>query len=202
MNATDTPAKERILAAALEEFATRGYEASSTNAIASRAGVAKGLVFHYFQNKERLFIELFDHEIERLSQGVFHFGEPMSPDLFTRLHQLTVRKLQLAHEHPLAVDFLLVALTEAPQSLRAELSLKQAALLQKSWPRFLEGIDATGLRPGLSLTDAIETLTALSEGLEKRLTLLLKTKQATLEQVTELAWKHIARLRDGLSVKG
>lgn len=46
-----------ILAAALEEFVERGFAAARLDTIAERAGVAKGTVYLYFDNKEALFEE-------------------------------------------------------------------------------------------------------------------------------------------------
>jgi len=43
--------KEAILNAAIDLFAERGFNATPTSAIAKTAGVAEGLIFHYFQNK-------------------------------------------------------------------------------------------------------------------------------------------------------
>src|SRR3712207_2392594 len=45
----------QILAAALEEFAERGYAGASMASAAARAGVAKGLIYHYFPGKADLF---------------------------------------------------------------------------------------------------------------------------------------------------
>ena len=45
----------QILAAALEEFAERGYAGASMAATAARAGVAKSLIYHYFPGKADLF---------------------------------------------------------------------------------------------------------------------------------------------------
>ena len=47
-----------ILAAALEEFAARGFAATRLDDVARRAGVAKGTIFLYFRDKESLFQEL------------------------------------------------------------------------------------------------------------------------------------------------
>lgn len=44
-----------ILAAALEEFAEHGYAGASMASAARRAGVAKGLIYHYFPSKAALF---------------------------------------------------------------------------------------------------------------------------------------------------
>ena len=45
----------QILAGALEEFAERGYAGASMAAAAARAGVTKGLIYHYFPSKADLF---------------------------------------------------------------------------------------------------------------------------------------------------
>ena len=52
----DAPAaRDRILAAAREEFAERGYEKTSVRGIAKAADVDPALVHHYFGTKEQVF---------------------------------------------------------------------------------------------------------------------------------------------------
>ena len=55
--AAEAPARERILRAALEVFAERGFEGARTREIASRAGVNLGLLSYYFGEKEKLWRE-------------------------------------------------------------------------------------------------------------------------------------------------
>ena len=50
--------REAILAAALEEFAARGFEGARLDDVARRAGVAKGTIYLHFRDKESLFQEL------------------------------------------------------------------------------------------------------------------------------------------------
>ena len=47
--------RDRILAAAREEFSEHGYEKTSVRGIAKAAGVDSALVHHYFGTKEQLF---------------------------------------------------------------------------------------------------------------------------------------------------
>lgn len=46
---------KEILEAAFGEFSLHGYEAARLDDIAARAGVTKGTIYVYFENKERLF---------------------------------------------------------------------------------------------------------------------------------------------------
>lgn len=47
-------ARERIVAAAVDAFAEKGFEAASTRGIASRAGTDQGLLTYHFPNKDHL----------------------------------------------------------------------------------------------------------------------------------------------------
>ena len=55
--------RDAILAAALEEFSARGFEAARLDDVARRAGIAKGTIYLYFSDKETLFQELVRSEI-------------------------------------------------------------------------------------------------------------------------------------------
>ena len=50
--------RQAILKAALTVFAARGFEAARLDDVAARAGVAKGTIYLYFDDKESLFQEL------------------------------------------------------------------------------------------------------------------------------------------------
>jgi AcrR family transcriptional regulator len=50
--------REAILAAALDEFAARGFAATRIDDVAERAGVAKGTIYLHFADKEALFQEI------------------------------------------------------------------------------------------------------------------------------------------------
>jgi AcrR family transcriptional regulator len=49
---------QEILEAAFEQFSRNGYAATTLDQIAERAGVTKGTIYVYFENKEQLFISM------------------------------------------------------------------------------------------------------------------------------------------------
>ena len=55
--------RERILSAALKEFAANGFAGARVDAIARRAAVNKRMLYHYFGNKEQLFRRVLHHKI-------------------------------------------------------------------------------------------------------------------------------------------
>jgi AcrR family transcriptional regulator len=56
--------RRELLAAAVDLFSARGYQATSVNDIVARAGFTKGAFYHYFRSKEALLLEIHDQFIE------------------------------------------------------------------------------------------------------------------------------------------
>ena len=56
-----------LLDAARALFATDGYERTSIDAVAARAKVTKGAVYHHFEGKRQLFEAVFRREVDRLT---------------------------------------------------------------------------------------------------------------------------------------
>jgi AcrR family transcriptional regulator len=68
--------RERILAAALEVFAAKGFEAASISDITTAAGVSRGLVAYYFATKEQLAAELLDRWLDGITGILTIQGTP------------------------------------------------------------------------------------------------------------------------------
>jgi AcrR family transcriptional regulator len=68
--------RERILTAALEVFAAKGYETASISEITARAGVSRGLVSYYFATKEQLAAELLDRWLDGIAGILTIQGTP------------------------------------------------------------------------------------------------------------------------------
>ena len=71
-NATTTDKRRQILDAAIRVFATRGFHACRVSDVADEAGVAYGLVYHYFQSKEQVLDTLFLERWDVLLEAIAH----------------------------------------------------------------------------------------------------------------------------------
>ncbi|MCD4687451.1 MAG: TetR/AcrR family transcriptional regulator [Anaerolineae bacterium] len=63
--------RERLLAAAADEFAREGYVGANINRISAAAGFAKGTIYNYFPSKQALMLTLID-EIAVLHGDIIH----------------------------------------------------------------------------------------------------------------------------------
>ncbi|GHE41074.1 TetR/AcrR family transcriptional regulator [Streptomyces capitiformicae] len=139
----DAPAaRDRILAAAREEFSERGYDKTSMRGIAKAAGVDSALVHHYFGTKEQMFeaaVEVafspvlsvrdsvlegpLDGVGERLTRTIFGFWENPT----TRKPLLAVVRSAVNHEAAAAVFRRLLA-TQLLYRIARRLDLPDAEL--------------------------------------------------------------------------
>ncbi len=81
MNAAPTDKRRLILDAAVRVFARQGFHTCRVSDIADEAGVAYGLVYHYFSSKEQildtLFLERWEVMLEAIAQAD---ASPRSPE--------------------------------------------------------------------------------------------------------------------------
>ncbi len=63
-----------ILDAAVKVFAEKGYHGSRVSDIASEAGIAYGLVYHYFKNKEEILATIFEERWTGFIEAVEAIG--------------------------------------------------------------------------------------------------------------------------------
>jgi TetR/AcrR family transcriptional regulator len=73
-------ARERILAAALQVFAERGFDGARTREIAERAGANLGLIKYYFDSKEQLWKAAVTRAFAELQAGVTEGIQPRNGD--------------------------------------------------------------------------------------------------------------------------
>lgn len=61
--------KSRILAIATKEFSAKGYDGARVDEIMRRSKVSKNLIYHYYGNKEKLFIAVLESAYEKIREA-------------------------------------------------------------------------------------------------------------------------------------
>src|SRR5271169_3984024 len=76
-----TVSRERILDAATELFAARGYAGAGVDRLAQRSGIAKTAIYYHFGNKEGLLAAVLDRAatqwIEAIQVAARQAGDPL-----------------------------------------------------------------------------------------------------------------------------
>ncbi|NBC67187.1 MAG: TetR family transcriptional regulator [Bacteroidetes bacterium] len=70
--------QKQIVDAAFELFANEGYSKTSIAAVAKKAGVSKGLIYHYFNSKQAILEAIFD-QLVALGDEMLNFPDDFGP---------------------------------------------------------------------------------------------------------------------------
>jgi AcrR family transcriptional regulator len=104
--ATFDQQRDAMLAAAAQLFAERGYPATSIADLAARFGVSKGLLYHYYRDKEHLLFDIADRYMDRLVELTLAVErDAPAPDAALRA---LIERLMVAYEHAGAFHRVLV----------------------------------------------------------------------------------------------
>src|SRR5436190_10253446 len=82
--------RKRIVTAALSLFQTKGFDATTTKAIARKAGIAEGTVFNYFRTKEDIALQFCEQAVDQAIASVRDNPRlrkaPLEEKLFALVH--------------------------------------------------------------------------------------------------------------------
>lgn len=119
---SESPAKDRltdrkrqaIVQAAIDEFRTHGFGATSMDRVAATAGVSKRTVYNHFPSKEALFAEILVQLWESSAAQVDLAYDPTRA-LREQLHELLVQKMRMLCDSSF-IDLARVAIAETIHS--------------------------------------------------------------------------------------
>jgi TetR/AcrR family fatty acid metabolism transcriptional regulator len=191
--------RRRILHAAIRVFAEKGYHGCRIADVARAAGVAYGLVYHYFQNKEELLESVFDEQwsifigaLESIDAGPGSAAEKVAAMLgFV---------FDVYKTAPAAVRVLMLEVTHTPQGLRGGSTREtfERAL------RLIAGVVRQGQERGeLRTQDPLIAATAILGGMELTLSGMVMglVPAGTEEEIDRARAELTATVIDGLATR-
>lgn len=104
----DENKRKRIINAAMIEFC-KGFKNTSTDIIVREAGISKGLLFHYFGTKEKLYNFLVWYSYDTMMAEYFNLINTNQSDILERIWQMTLLKIDLSYKYPAIFEFLAAA---------------------------------------------------------------------------------------------
>jgi AcrR family transcriptional regulator len=155
--------QERVVAAALGEFADKGYQQASLNTMVAASGIAKGSIYQYFKDKQSLFLYIFEVAIGVVRRTLLRVKEDTrEEDFFVRLEKSLLAGMNFIQRHPRVYGLYLKIMYDQQVPRRPELLQavrRFAAEYLGSLVR--QGLARGELRADLSQESAIFVLDAL-----------------------------------------
>ncbi|QQK75333.1 TetR/AcrR family transcriptional regulator [Salicibibacter cibarius] len=165
----DETKQKRILNAAMKEFAEKGYEQASTNKIIKDAGIGKGMLFHYFNNKKDLYEYLVDYAITVMHDEYLSLIDTNEVDFIERMKQIAQVKWKYIAQHPNVSNFIAMVYLSDEVLLPEELDTRLADLQKTGYALIYKNVDQNLLRHDVDVDKAFQLIRWAIEGYQNEL---------------------------------
>ena len=173
--------QDLIRSSAMLEFGEASFKKTSADAIAKRANISKGLLFHYFKDKRELYLYLFQYALEvcvrKYMLKTYDFGET---DFFLALEMGQEIKMDMVRRYPGLFRFVMRAYYERDSVLSPHLRKELNSLLEDTSKDFLARMDLYKFKDGVDPHEVIRLLTLAAEGM------MARTGAYTAEEIENL----------------
>lgn len=173
--------QDLIRSSAMLEFGEGSFKKTSADAIAKRAGISKGLLFHYFKDKRELYLYLFQYALDvcvrQYMLKTYDLGET---DFFLALEMGQKIKMDMVRRYPGLFRFVMRAYYEGDSVLSPKLRKELDSLLESTTGDFLARMDLYKFKDGVDPWEVIRLLTLAAEGM------MVRTKAYTAEEIESL----------------
>lgn len=203
-NRLDDDKKERVMRAAIEEFQAHGFEKAKIEVIAQNAGVAKGSIYQYFDDKKELFIYSVTWALEYFMKVIDRQTPLKDMDVYDYFLSGSRERFELLKREPLLVAFSMDVVSGKYGSLAKEVNSE----LNRIGEEYELKLIANGRKRGTIRDDLDDkTLLLFFQGVTEKFTTKIMEKaeefkyEPTEEQYCEmesLMRKMVSLLKQGM----
>ena len=150
--------KEKILRASLNEFGKKDYLIASTNNICKDNNISKGLLFHYYQNKDELFLLCVKSCFNDLSNYIknnitYYEGDPRkSLDLYMK------RRWEFFQDNAYYKQIFINATFNPPSHLVKEISILKKDVDEANKEFLLKCINSCNLKDNVTPDKVVDII--------------------------------------------
>lgn len=156
--------QQRIINATMEVFACNDYKHASTDVIAAKSGVSKGLLFYYFHNKKELFLYVLDYCIN-ITFEAFNKPEMLQiTDFFDILEYGAQVKMNIIENNPFITDFIMHSYFSEREEITEELNKKITQILATTYNSYFAHIDKTKFKENIDIIELYRMLLWVGDG--------------------------------------
>lgn len=154
--------KDKIINAAIVEFGTKNYENASLNTICNDNNISKGLIYHYFKNKDELFLECvricFHELIKYLSVNNITKG-----DFQEVIKEYVSLRYDFFQQNPQYSNLFFQTVLQPPVHLRLEIKELRRDFDEFNLNNYRYALESVTLRDGISKDEAVEYFLVFQE---------------------------------------
>lgn len=147
--------RRRIMDAALAEFSAQGYSAGSTNTICAAQDISKGIIYHYFESKDELFLACVDECFQRLTEYIRE-NMPAREDAESSLEDYFAIRAGFFRAYPVYQGVFCEAVLSSPAHLHGEIQKCRQCFDDLNIHILEQLLTSFSLREGISKNEVID----------------------------------------------
>lgn len=146
--------KDKIMESALHEFNEYDYEQASMNRVCAQGEISKGIIYHYFKNKDELYLACikicFDTLLENIKQQEFKGSEAMD-----EVKAYMNFRIAFFKEHPEVRGIFFHSILKAPKHLKNEIEEIKSDFTKMNRTFYGDVVKRIKLRDDVSFEEAL-----------------------------------------------
>lgn len=131
----------RIINAGMEYFGKYGYKNASTDDIAAKAKISKGLLFYYFHNKKSFYLYLYDFCVSLMKESIENSHIQEITDFFEVMDYGSMLKIKLVSEYPYLMSFVLKAYYSQKETVTEDINQLIEETTSMTFDTYFKNID-------------------------------------------------------------
>lgn len=149
--------KQKIIDAALQEFSEKRFAEASMNTICSTGKISKGIIYHYFKDKDELYLVCVKACFDNLTGYMEEHMELDSDDMEENLQKYFDVRINFFAENPLYLKIFCSAVITPPAHLTTDISDIRKAFDDMNIRILTSLLNQIKLRPGFTVDEVIHT---------------------------------------------
>ena len=138
--------RAKIIEVSTSEFSKYGYANSSTNRIVQNAGISKGSLFKYFENKEKLYFYILDCVTQELMSYLEQETSDLPKELFERIIKYSELEFSWYVKNPDKCKLIISAFTRNDTAIYQKIEMRYGLKGQDIYYKLLEDMDISMLK--------------------------------------------------------
>lgn len=148
--------RQRILTAAITEFAENGYDAASLNNVCAKNGISKGIIYHYYRDKDELYLLCVKKCFEELTVYLADAAKSLSGTPEQSLGAYFDARLRFFNENRIYAGVFASAAFAPPAHLAGEIASLRSGFDELNIAVLTAQLSGEPLRAGLSVGTVVD----------------------------------------------
>lgn len=147
--------RQRILAGAKDVFSRYGYRAASINTICTENQISKGIIYHYFKDKDALYLLCVESSFQAAAEYLRAAAGKLTGSAEEQLNGYFDARIRFFAENPQDLGIFASAVFSPPEHLQEEIARLRRPFDQLNISVFTQLLKSQKIREDLNMDDVI-----------------------------------------------